>query len=210
MTTGVGVALFVIDIQNALAADPATQTPHADRIKAAGTKILSTAREIVDCNRTQSPSSYRIVFVQHEQPADDGPLVRGSQPWKLVFEPRAGVAEEMLVAKTTRDTFESNPALAAQLKALGITDIIAFGIQSECCVESTCSGALVAGFGVTLLKGAHSTYDDEGKSAVEIEREVEGRLAEKGPGLSRGRRWLGGGRGRGAWIFGCDRSRPLK
>lgn len=59
-------------------------------------------------------------------------------------------------------------------------EIIAFGIQSECCVESTCSGAIAAGFEVTLLAGAHSTYDDGGKGAVEIEREVEERLRGKG------------------------------
>ncbi|KAK3689738.1 Isochorismatase-like protein [Podospora appendiculata] len=173
-----GVALFVIDIQNYLAADAATQIPHADRIRATGTKILLTARGIVDRNCTQSP--FRIVFVQHEQLPGDGPLIKGTQPWKLVFEPREGVREETLVAKSTRDAFESNPDFASQLKSMDITDIIAFGIQSECCVESTCGGALAAGFGVTVLGGAHSTYDDGGMSAVDIEREVEGRLAEKG------------------------------
>lgn len=78
------------------------------------------------------------------------------------------------------DTFESNPALAAELKEKGIQNIIAFGIQSECCVESTCNGALAAGFDVTLLSGAHSTYDDGGKTAEQIEREVEERLRMKG------------------------------
>jgi nicotinamidase-related amidase len=70
--------------------------------------------------------------------------------------------------------------LASQLKAAGVDEIIAFGIQSECCVESTCSGALAAGFGITLLSGAHSTYDSGGKTAEEIEREVEERLRLKG------------------------------
>lgn len=78
------------------------------------------------------------------------------------------------------DTFESNPGLAAELKASGIDEIIAFGIQSECCVESTCAGALAAGFTVTLLSGAHSTYDSDGKPADVIEREVEGRLSSQG------------------------------
>jgi hypothetical protein len=32
------------------------------------------------------------------------------------------------------------------------------------------------GFKVVLLKGAHSTYDFEGKTAGEVEREVEERL----------------------------------
>lgn len=95
-------ALFVIDIQKELAQDPQTEIPHAARIRSAGDKILSTAREIVDSYRTsrkQSPSI--IVFVQHEEIPDNGTLLRGAEPWKLVFNPRDNVEEELLVAKTT-------------------------------------------------------------------------------------------------------------
>ncbi|KAK3367856.1 Isochorismatase-like protein [Podospora didyma] len=175
-------ALFVIDIQHDLAVDPDIRVPHADRIRAAGAKILSTARAILDAHRpgASSPPPAFIVFVQHEEQPEQGPLVRDSAPWKLVFEPRTDAEEELLIHKTTRDTFETNPDLAAMLTASGVKEIIAFGIQSECCVESTCKGALEAGFGVTLLAGAHSTYDADGSSAVEIERAVEGRLQESG------------------------------
>jgi len=51
--------------------------------------------------------------------------------------------------------------------------------MSEYCVEESCKGALNAGFKVTLLSGAHSTYNRETQSATEIEREVEARLREK-------------------------------
>jgi nicotinamidase-related amidase len=78
------------------------------------------------------------------------------------------------------NTFESNPDLADQLKDEGVQDVVACGIQSECCVQSTCVGALEAGFNVTLLGGAHSTYDGKGKTAEEIERDVEKHLLEKG------------------------------
>ncbi|KAI7782701.1 hypothetical protein LA080_013037 [Diaporthe eres] len=174
-------ALFVIDIQRELAHDPKTQIPHADRIRSAGEKILSAARDIIDQYRTaqtQSPSV--IVFVQHEEKPDEGTLVRDTEPWKLVFEPRDGVQEERLVAKTTRSTFESNPDLADRLKAEDITEIVTFGIQSECCVVSTSKGAVEAGFKVTILQGAHSTYDTDSKSAVEIERDIEQQLRDKG------------------------------
>lgn len=82
--------------------------------------------------------------------------------------------------KLTGDTFESNPTLASDLKARGITEIIAVGIQSECCVQSTCLGALAAGFKVSLVRGAHSTYDDGNKTAIEIEGEVEDRIVLNG------------------------------
>ncbi|KAG8166965.1 hypothetical protein KVR01_002654 [Diaporthe batatas] len=174
-------ALFVIDIQRELADDPKTQIPHAERIRSAGGKILSAARSIVDQYRTaqkQSPSV--IVFVQHEEKPDQGTLVRNTEPWGLVFEPRGDVQEERLVAKTTQNTFESNPDLADKLKAEGITEIVAFGIQSECCVAATSKGALEAGFKVTVLRGAHSTYDTDSQSAADIERDVEQQLTDKG------------------------------
>ncbi|KAK4149141.1 Isochorismatase-like protein [Chaetomidium leptoderma] len=170
-------ALFVIDIQNDLATDPETRIPHAERINTAGQKILSVARAILEAQQGQTPA---IFFVQHEEKPEDGPLVRDSEPWKLVFEPHAHAHRERRIPKWTRDTFESNPNLASELKAAGIGEIIAFGIQSECCVESTCSGAIAAGFKVTLLSGAHSTYNSGSKTAEEIEREVEERLRAKG------------------------------
>ncbi len=55
-----------------------------------------------------------------------------------------------------------------------------FGIQSDFCVEKTTKGALKAGFHATVLSGAHSTYDSDGKSAAEIEAEVDGQLRKLG------------------------------
>lgn len=71
------------------------------------------------------------------------------------------------------DAFESNPELAKQLKGQGITHLVAVGIQSECCVEATSKGALTAGFQVSLLNGAHSTYNSGDATALEIEKDVE-------------------------------------
>ncbi|KAK4247475.1 Isochorismatase-like protein [Corynascus novoguineensis] len=174
-------ALFVIDIQNDLATDPSSKIPHASRIRSSGEKIISAARAALQAQENNTASRLKtIIFVQHEEAPENGTMVRGSDPWKLVFEPIPGEATERLVPKWTRDTFDSNPGLAAELKASEIDEIIAFGIQSECCVESTCSGALAAGFTVTLLSGAHSTYDSDGKPADVIEREVEERLSSQG------------------------------
>ncbi|SPQ25590.1 b45c74e7-c052-4cff-ba0a-03b71e85ec48 [Thermothielavioides terrestris] len=158
-------ALFVIDIQNDLATDPQTRIPHAERIREAGAKILSTARAIINAQRASAEEPPAIiVFVQHEEEPENGPLVRGSEPWKLVFEPDEAAPSERLVAKWTA----------------GDLNIVAFGIQSEYCVEASCNGALAAGFEVVLLSGAHSTYDNGGTAAEEIEKEVEERLRAKG------------------------------
>lgn len=174
-------ALFVIDIQRELAHDPKTRIPHAERVCSASERILSAARGIIDayrCREQQSPSI--IVVVQHEEEPAKGNLVRGTEPWRLMFEPRDGVQEEVLIAKKTRNTFESNPDLADKLKADGITEIVTFGMQSECCVVETSKGALEAGFKVTILQGAHSTYDTESRSAIDIERAIEEELEGRG------------------------------
>jgi nicotinamidase-related amidase len=79
------------------------------------------------------------------------------------------------------DTFKSNPRLASKLRDdEDINHVVAFGIQSDCCVRATCKGALEAGFNVTVLQGAHSTYDTDGKTAVEIERAIEEELSAEG------------------------------
>lgn len=61
---------------------------------------------------------------------------------------------------------------------------MAFGIQSECCVAATSKGALKAGLKVTVLHGAHSTYDTDSKSAVDIERDIEQQLRDKGADIT--------------------------
>lgn len=97
-------ALFVVDIQHELAQDPKTRIPHSERVCSAGEKILIAARAIIDSYRQktqESPST--IVFVQHEEKPEEGTLVRDTEPWKLVFAPREGVKEEILIAKTTRE-----------------------------------------------------------------------------------------------------------
>jgi len=90
------------------------------------------------------------------------------------------IPKRWIGADSAGDTFESNPNLAAELKERDVGTIVAFGIQSECCVLSTCRGALAAGFEVVLLRGAHSTYDTGTQTALEIERGVEDLLEKEG------------------------------
>lgn len=57
---------------------------------------------------------------------------------------------------------------------------MAFGIQSDCCVFETSRGALEAGFRLTLLQGAHSTYDTKEGTALQIEQSIEDSLTALG------------------------------
>lgn len=90
------------------------------------------------------------------------------------------VTAEAELTIITGNTFESNPDLAARLKSDGIGHVYVVGIQSDYCVQKTSKGALEAGFKVTVLQGAHSTYDEGGKTALEIERAVEETLRDLG------------------------------
>ncbi|KAJ5273634.1 hypothetical protein N7478_008759 [Penicillium angulare] len=170
-------ALFVIDTQEELVSIPSTAIPDGARICETGTKILDRAR-------SKPTTELDIIVVQHsEDPADpNSTLVPGSKAWDLVLPPRDGAGNEKVVHKTTADTFESNPNLANELQGRGISSIVAFGVQSEFCVRATCRGAINAGFDVILLRGAHSTYnnDETGQSAEQIEKEVEQELESIG------------------------------
>lgn len=96
-------ALFIIDIQNNLATDSSTQIPHASRILSAGTQIIAAARQVVsDAKAAGSETPLSLYFIQHEEPATSGPLVRGSEPWKLVFEPIPERGEELIAKSTSK------------------------------------------------------------------------------------------------------------
>jgi nicotinamidase-related amidase len=97
-------ALFVIDIQVALAQTATTEIPHAARIREAGTRILQTARQAIDSASSHGiKPGLEIVFVQHEEIASKGPLVKGTKPWSLVFAPRDNNPWERLVSKDMRE-----------------------------------------------------------------------------------------------------------
>ncbi|KAJ5233104.1 hypothetical protein N7468_006060 [Penicillium chermesinum] len=170
-------ALFVIDTQAELVSNAGTAIPHAARICHACAAILERAR-------SAPASSVEIIVVQHaEDPSDpEATLIPGNTGWELTLPPQGNVVNERLVQKTTADTFESNHTLASDLKAQGISKIVACGVQSDFCVRATCRGAVDAGFDVVLLQGAHSTYDssDKGKTAEEIERDIEEELERTG------------------------------
>jgi nicotinamidase-related amidase len=202
------VALFIIDIQNDLATDPNTRIPDAARIRDVAARLLAAARRILDSKaRSHSQQLSLIVFVQHEESPQNGRLLKDTEPWKLVFYPRAAVDREWSIPKTTRwcilipmrrshcsqilgNTFASNAQLANQLVSHEVTDIVALGIQSECCVQETCKGALNEGFNVTILHGAHSTYDSGGMTAAEIEQQVEGDLSKLGVDVVGWEEWI--------------------
>jgi len=84
--------------------------------------------------------------------------------------------------------FESNPDLAASLRAQGVKHLVFVGLQTDFCVRASILGAIASGFdatNITLLQGAHSTYNDAstGKSYLQVKEDVEKQLSDLGVGL---------------------------
>jgi nicotinamidase-related amidase len=81
--------------------------------------------------------------------------------------------------------FESNPDLAVSLRTQGIEHLVVVGLQTDYCVRASILGAITSGFEaskITLLRGAHSTYDNTstGKSYQQVKEDVEKQLTGHG------------------------------
>ena len=164
MLPAMTTALMLIDAQRNML-EGGEAIPDAGRVRPSLESLLTRARS----------EGAAIVHVQNDGPAGsvDEPHTEG---WDLVLPPAEG---EMVVRKDQFDTFAANPALADDLRALGVGRVVIAGMQSEYCVLETGRAAIGIGFEVVLAAGAHGTYDDD-SSAAEISAGVEKDLRESG------------------------------
>jgi len=79
----------------------------------------------------------QVIHVQNDGP-DDEMDAPGEPWWELVLHPKDN---ELVVRKTTQNVFESNPDLAAELRAKGITELEFAGVQSDMCLGASASAA---------------------------------------------------------------------
>jgi nicotinamidase-related amidase len=150
------VPVLVIDLQTSMF-EGVSEPPIHD---AAG--LVARARTVIAwARRTQRP----IAFVRHDGPAGD-PLAPGAPGWPVW--PALGQAEdEPTFAKSVGDAF-SNAALATWLTDQGAGELVLLGAQTDCCVAATVQGAIKAGFTVTVVADAHSTWASGGETAEAI------------------------------------------
>ncbi len=106
-------------------------------------------------------------------PPEPVPDARGTPGWELVHEVRDG---ERVVDKHEPDAF-AGTALSRLIPASAA--VVVAGMQSELCVRETSLSALRRGHRVTLVRGAHATYD--GKDPADTtSRRIEEELATAG------------------------------
>jgi len=124
--------------------------------------LVARVRAVVDWARR---TRRQIAFVRHDAPAGD-PLAPGAPGWPVW--PALGQADdEPTFAKRVGDAF-SNPALAAWIANQGADEVVLLGAQTDQCVAATVTGAKDAGFRVTVVADAHSTWDSGGETAEQI------------------------------------------
>ncbi|HSH90544.1 MAG TPA: cysteine hydrolase family protein [Ramlibacter sp.] len=105
-----------------------------------------------------------VVFIQHEE--IDGPLQYGTDPWQLAanLDVHPG---DVRIRKQTPDSFHKTE-LQDVLSERGVTHLVACGLQSDFCVDSTVRRALALGYPVVLASDAHSTLDNGVLTAAQI------------------------------------------
>jgi nicotinamidase-related amidase len=154
-------ALMLIDAQvNMLFGQWAL--PNAEHIRELLQQRLEVARE----------QGTQVVQVLND-PEEGWPL----DQFDPVFKP---VEADIVIWKSTFSVFESNPQFAAQLKALGITELEVIGMQSELCLRSSVIDALKENFEVIVPIGMHFTYNSDDKPFDEIAAEVQTELESLG------------------------------
>jgi nicotinamidase-related amidase len=150
-----GYGLLLVDVQRTML-EGETAVECAADFRGVLAELLHAARD----------AHAVIVHVKNDGRRGD-PDEPGTPGWELVFTPLPG---EPVVRKNAANTFESNPALADVLRAMGVDTVVVAGLQSEVCVQATAIGALERGFDVIVPAGAHTTYGDGEPVAQIVER----------------------------------------
>lgn len=153
--------LLLLDVQRNMLEPPAP-VPAAGVVSAVIADLLKRARA----------AGAPVVHVRNCGSGDD-PDVPGTPGWELVHEVRAG---EHVVDKCAPDAFADTHL--STLVPPG-ADVVIAGMQSEHCVGATALSALRRGHHVTLVRGAHATYDARVPAAV-LARQVEEGLRAAG------------------------------
>ena len=146
-------ALLIIDVQHALCSGE-WAAHDIDRVVDRINVVSAKARA----------AGAPVILVQHEEA--EGPLQFGSDGWRL-YERLATRPEDLRVRKTATDSFHKTN-LHSLLQEHGVTRVIACGLQSEFCVDSTVRSALAHGYPVVVVSDGHSTLDNGVLEAPQI------------------------------------------
>ena len=137
-------ALVIVDVQASLFLGPWPVPGAPELLQRIGDRLLKSRLD-----------GEHVIHVQNDGPEDemDAPW----EPWwELVLHAKDN---ELVVRKTHQNVFESNPDLAAELRAKGITELEFVGVQSDMCLGASAKAAHDLGFKISVDRAMHATYD---------------------------------------------------
>ncbi|CAG7639148.1 cysteine hydrolase family protein [Paenibacillus allorhizosphaerae] len=147
-------ALLVIDMQNGMFMEP---YPVYD-----SQGLLERISGLIQKARA---SHIPVIYVQHNE-GEGGPLETNSEGWNI-HPLMAPTSRDIIIQKHTPDSFHETD-LHAELTNLGITKVVAAGVQTDLCIDATCRQANELGYRVTVIKDGHSTWSQGNQSAPQI------------------------------------------
>ncbi|GGS96770.1 hypothetical protein GCM10010156_63720 [Planobispora rosea] len=153
--------LLLVDVQRNML-QPPEPVPEAETVSAAIDTLLKRARA----------TGIPVIFVRNNGGEGD-PDAPGTPGWELVHEVLPG---EHVIDKHSPSAF-AGTGLAWLLPPTA--SVVVAGMQSEWCVRETSLAAVEHGHSVTLVRGAHATYDGDEPAAV-ISGKVEAELTAAG------------------------------
>ncbi len=166
-------AVMVIDIQADFASPDGALGAYVDM--AAVQPAVKAAERLVEAARaagapvvfvglftapeTDSPSWKERMRRRGGDPDDESALCRVGQPGSDFYGPKP-LPGEVVVQKTRYSGFVGTD-LDARLKALGVDTLIAAGLTTECCVDSTVRDAFSLDYHVFVAADACAAYEPE-------------------------------------------------
>lgn len=106
-----------------------------------------------------------VVYVQHCGP--QGTVDQPGMPGWDIHPAVAPLEDDAVIQKRHPDAFQDTD-LQRALESRGIKRLILTGIQTQYCVDTTCRRAYSLGYDVTLVKDAHSTWDTDHLTALQV------------------------------------------
>lgn len=143
-------ALLLIDLQNDYFPGGAYEL---DRIAEASAK----SAEILDRFRSET---WPLIHIRHEFASAEAPFFHPGSDGAKIHDSVAPQPGESVVTKQQVNSFHGTN-LDAQLRALGVKDLVIVGAMSHMCIEGATRAAADLGYGVEVIHDACATRDQE-------------------------------------------------
>lgn len=125
-------------------------------------ELLQKTQQLISKARAAHASIYYVMYTE----TGDSLRVENGQLWQVHPEILPQANDKLIVKYHADSFFETD--LDTMLKADGIDSIVICGVQSEFCIDTTVRRAHSLGYKVELAADAHSTFDSDVLSAVQV------------------------------------------